>query len=117
MNRPEEALQRSIVTIWRVIGRKDVMMQADATGLVGAKRRGIAAGLGTRAGWPDLTFIAPGGVAYFAELKAPKGRLSPAQKEFRDWCIDQKVPYLVCSDVDTIRAWWKAHGLSREVVA
>lgn len=38
---------------------------------------------GVRAGVPDLCFVLPGGRAAFLELKAEKGRLSDAQKEFR----------------------------------
>jgi hypothetical protein len=114
MNRPEEQLQRAIVELWLHIGRDAVQMQADATGLVGHKRRCVAAGMGTRSGWPDLVFIAPGGQSYFVECKSGKGKLSPAQSAFERWCLTTGTPHLVCRDLDTIRAWWRMHGLSKE---
>lgn len=39
---------------------------------------------GVRAGVPDLVFVLPGGRFAGLELKAEKGRLSDAQKEWRD---------------------------------
>lgn len=48
---------------------------------------------GTRPGVPDLAFIMPLGKAAFIELKAGKGRLTEAQKQFRD-------------DAEALGAWW-----------
>jgi hypothetical protein len=39
---------------------------------------------GVRPGVPDLHFVLPGGRLACLELKAEKGRLSPAQEDFRD---------------------------------
>src|SRR3972149_4835715 len=53
---------------------------------------------GVRKGVPDLTFIIPrtedsNGFALpaFLEVKTTKGRMSPAQKEFRENCISMGV--------------------------
>jgi hypothetical protein len=51
-----------------------------------AAKRGLVEGnvfrrCGTRAGIPDLLALRPGGPLCGIELKAPRGRLSPAQRE------------------------------------
>ena len=54
---------------------------------------------GVRAGVPDLVFILPGGRFAGLELKAENGRLSDAQKQFRD-------------EVTAIQGWWNvAHSI------
>lgn len=65
---------------------------------------------GLRAGVPDFAFVLPPlGQSAYLELKAPKGRLSPEQKTFRDeaiaagakWnCADS--PELAC---DILYSW------------
>jgi len=45
----------------------------------GARRKAM----GQVAGWPDITILAPSG-AFFIEVKAEGGRLSPSQKELHD---------------------------------
>ncbi len=40
--------------------------------------------MGTLPGVPDISLILPGGQAAFMEIKSPTGRLSPAQRAFRD---------------------------------
>lgn len=112
--RPEEALQRAVVRLWRAIGRPTVQMQADASGMVtGAIQRKIAAGMGTRAGWPDLVWINERGQVHFMELKSETGRLTDAQIEFEAWCHARRIPHIVCRSLDEAEAFWRIHGLSR----
>lgn len=40
--------------------------------------------MGLARGWPDYLFVLPYGRIAFLELKAPKGKLSPEQRAFRD---------------------------------
>lgn len=47
--------------------------------------------LGAKAGWPDLDFLFPDGHIAFIELKTEKGRLSPDQREMRDWCLERDI--------------------------
>lgn len=51
--------------------------------------------LGKIPGTPDMVFLWNGG-AGFIEFKSTKGRLSPNQKNFQQWCEDQRVDYRIC---------------------
>lgn len=46
-------------------------------------------------GLPDLLVFLPRQGLVFVECKAPGGRLTPAQRDFRDACQAAGVPYLV----------------------
>lgn len=65
--------------------------------------------MGFLPGVADLTIIRPGGLAYFLELKAPKGRLSEDQRAFRDLCEANGTPYAVAAssaEVESILGKW-----------
>lgn len=78
-------------------GRRDKI-----TGAI-LKREGVKAGIA------DVGLIGQGGWVAFMEIKTNKGRLSPAQIEFRDWCGSNGVPYAVVRGLDeaeeTLRGW------------
>jgi len=44
------------------------------------------------------------------ECKAPDGRFSPAQRDYRAYCLAGGVPY-VSGGVDAVLAWLRARGL------
>ena len=46
------------------------------------------------AGLPDFHGVVDGGLHVEIEIKAARGRLSPEQKVFRDWCVEHRVPYV-----------------------
>jgi hypothetical protein len=80
--RPEQTLQLAVM--------RQVEMRLAPGAIVwhtpNAAKRGLVEGnvfrrCGTRAGIPDLLALRPGGPLCGLELKAPKGRLSPAQRE------------------------------------
>lgn len=64
--------------------------------------------MGLKAGVPDLMLIRAGR-AYFIELKADKGRLSPEQRAIRNDLITHGAPAAVCRSVDdvsvTLQRW------------
>jgi len=64
---------------------------------------------GVKAGVPDFMIVARGSVCGFIELKTEKGRLSEAQREWRDWCWDNHVLYAACRSLpevaDVLRRW------------
>src|SRR5262249_39965113 len=80
-HRPEDALQRAIVEHYRQRAAPGVFMFAVPNG---GFRRPVEAAIlkatGTVAGIPDTIWI-KGGQVYALELKAPGGRLTPAQEE------------------------------------
>lgn len=65
---------------------------------------------GVPRGWPDFIFFhGPFQRVYFLELKAPGGRLSPEQTDFRFFAQAFGFPYAVASDgqraVEILTAW------------
>lgn len=61
-------------------------------------------GLGVLPGVADLAFVLPGGRAAFIELKAQRGRMSPAQREFGERVIAAGGDYAVCRSLEDVRA-------------
>ncbi|UYP69762.1 hypothetical protein OIU14_02310 [Thalassobacter stenotrophicus] len=55
----------------------------------GARKQAILVGMGVYPGFADLMILSEGR-PLFLELKSPKGRLSQAQKTFRDAVLAQK---------------------------
>lgn len=60
--------------------------------------------LGVIPGVADLGLIVRGGMIIFIELKTAKGRLTSAQKAFKQRCDDFNVPYHVCRSIDEVGA-------------
>lgn len=69
--------------------------------------------MGVNPGVPDLVFTLPSGASAYMEIKGPKGTLSPAQKNFRDWCLDGEIPYALVFDFDTAREILRFWGVIR----
>ncbi|MDM8346251.1 VRR-NUC domain-containing protein [Pseudochrobactrum sp. sp1633] len=59
---------------------------------------------GVKAGVPDIQIIAKGGASALIELKASKGSLNEAQKDWADWFGRNAVPYAVCRSVGDVQA-------------
>jgi hypothetical protein len=65
---------------------------------------------GVLPGVPDWIFIV-GGEVKFLELKDHKGRLSQAQKDFRDAVVEQGFPYAIARSCDEIDAYMSAYDI------
>jgi hypothetical protein len=79
--RPEQTLQRAVVEHLQWRARPGAWWTHVPLGGARSKvEAAILRGLGTRAGTPDLLIVADGR-ACFLELKAPRGRVSAAQRE------------------------------------
>lgn len=64
---------------------------------------GRAKGLGTVAGWPDITIVGQRDGALFLgfmEAKAPNGKLSEAQRECMDRLVDCGAPVRVVRSIE-----------------
>jgi len=61
----------------------------------------ILQGLGSYKGIPDLIAIKDG-VVLFIEVKAPKGRLTPNQKQFRQDLVEHGGIYVIARDCDDV---------------
>ena len=79
---PEAAIQRAIIARLRLSGIVCHHSPNAAKRSVISGRRIKADGMIT--GWPDLTVVGPEGLVAFLEVKAPGGKLSPAQAEIGD---------------------------------
>ena len=118
MTRPEEQIQRAIVRAlkialphgWHVVGVSNNPRSA----LTGSEEKAM----GMVAGYPDLTILGciigedPADARPFTgfmEVKAPKGRLQPVQREMHDKLADCGFPVAVVRSVEdalqTAQAW------------
>lgn len=76
---PEAAIQRAIIARLRMSGIVcHHSPNAAKRSVIGGKR---VKQDGMITGWPDLTVVGPEGLVAFLEVKAPGGKLSPAQGE------------------------------------
>ena len=84
MNRPEQALQIAACDFIEKAA-PGLLFFHPANGGARSKVEGaIFKAMGVRKGVPDLVILLPNAGAGFIELKAGKGVLSPAQKQWRD---------------------------------
>ena len=64
---------------------------------------------GVRPGVPDLVIVSHNGHCAFLEVKRQGGSLSPAQREWRDWCACSQIPYAIVSSINeveqTLTSW------------
>ena len=100
----ESQIQSSIVKYLRLVLPKNYRCFAVPNGsqrtATGAPANSVA---GLTPGIPDLAIVGAGTI-YFLEVKGPKGRLSPAQSEFGDFCLYQAmVPWACVHSVDQVR--------------
>lgn len=58
--------------------------------------------MGVKAGIPDCVILRPNGSPIYIELKSFGGVLSPAQKDFRDWCNATRQTYIVARSVGEV---------------
>lgn len=106
MRRLEEELQRAVVSL--LIYCRPQCPWFAVPNQRGTRKRyeaEILKAMGVRAGVADLIFLNVGVI----ELKATKGKLSPAQEAFRDECFACGVNWALCRSLDdvvyTLRAW------------
>lgn len=111
LNRPEDDLQRAVLQYLALAVSKHYIVIAVPNGgkrsMLEAK---IMKGLGVRAGAADI-LISGCGFSGWLELKAPNGRLSPAQKEFRDECLEKRIPWMEVRDVRDAEHFVAEHDL------
>lgn len=66
----------------------------------------------THVGVSDRIACLPNGETWFVELKAPRGRLSEMQKEFRSTVMGLRQCYACLTDVEAVDGWLTARSLS-----
>ena len=116
---PEADLQRAIVHALRVALPRTAIIHHSANevtepGPRGARRQAILTGMGVHPGFADLMVIS-GGRVLFLELKAPKGRLRPSQKAFRDAVQAQGFGWALVRCLDDALGALADHGLTTRI--
>lgn len=113
---PERSVQRAILQ-WLRLAVPDAIVFAVPNG---SKRDAITGAIlkseGVQAGAPDLVFACRG-IIGFIEVKAAKGRLSPAQTAFRDACAANLLPYGVVRGIGDVQAFLDDLGVKTRVAA
>ena len=117
---PEADLQRAVVTALRLALPRPAIIHHCANevtepGSRGARRQAILVGMGVHLGFADLMVICDGRVLFF-ELKAPKGRLSPAQEVFRDAVLAQGFGWALVRSLDDALGALANHGFTTRIV-
>ena len=118
---PEAELQRAVVTALRFALPKGAIIhhcanEVTEAGPRGAKRQAILVGMGVHPGFADLMVLCAGQIL-FLELKSLKGRLSPAQAEFRDSVMGQSFGWALVRSVDDALGALADHGFTTRVVS
>lgn len=113
---PEDLLSIDVATMLRAAtleGRLDAVWtmiphELGGAGKLAAIRVALAKAMGLIAGSGDFVFVWPTGGG-FIELKV-RAALSPAQQDFRDWCIGSGNRYAVCKSVNEVEAKLREWG-------
>ena len=72
--------------------------------------------MGVKPGWSDFICLSPSGKAHFLELKRRGERLSDAQSEFGNWCLDHGYPFECCDNFDAALAVLKRWGAVKTTI-
>lgn len=117
-SQPEQRLQRQIVGYLSWALAPPAWFSSFPAGGGGEMRGMILKGMGLKPGVPDLLLVHDGR-AYWAELKAPKGVVSDAQKATHEALQRAKCPVAVVRSLDEFRAllagpWWPLMACIRE---
>ncbi len=116
---PEADAQRAIVSALRIALPRDAIVhhcanEVTEAGPRGAKRQAILVGMGVHPGFADLIVLSDRRVL-FLEVKAPKGRLRPAQEAFRETVLAQGFGWALVRSVDDALGALADHGFTTRV--
>lgn len=111
MRRPEQALQMAVAQLLHVALPESAFFTHVPNGGARTKAEGgILKAMGVKAGVPDL-LIVHNGRAFFIELKAERGKLSPSQLEIHFQITRCNAPVAVCKSIDEVLPQLAAWGI------
>ncbi|MBO9457016.1 VRR-NUC domain-containing protein [Paracoccus sp. R12_1] len=118
---PEADIQRAIVHTLRVVLPREAIIHHSANevgsgGKAARQRQAILTGMGVFPGFADL-IILTGGRVLFLEVKSQSGRLSPAQRDFRDRVQAQGFGWALIRSVEDALGALADHGITTRVQA
>lgn len=101
----EQGLQAAIVELLHALGvfKRALVFSVPNEGRRTATTAGRLKAMGMLPGVADLVIVRAGR-AFFLEVKMPRGRLSPRQKEFRDLCRSRGAPWALVRSVEEARS-------------
>ncbi len=114
---PEERLHLDVARFLNAVLRPPVFWTSidHGAGKLSARAAGMAKARGVKAGIPDVLIFAPGphyGTTVIGiELKAPKGSLSPAQKDTQGEMMMAGVRCRLARSIDHVEDLLKASGI------
>lgn len=94
----EHAIQSSIVQYLERFLPKSIRVVGVSNNPRSAIQGALEKKRGMKAGFPDLMLV--GSFYGHLEVKAKGGTLSPAQKEWASWFLDNDIPYAVVRSID-----------------
>lgn len=100
MKHDEDTIQANVCLTLSAMGVYFFAVPNSAAGKVSMARAARLRATGLRAGVADLVIMRRDGMACFLEIKTPKGRLSPAQDNFRILCQTRGWPWGIARSVD-----------------
>lgn len=107
---PEQQFQVVLIQVLSWTLKPDVLVTHFPAGGGGRVRGAQLKRMGLLPGMPDLLFLHKGCV-YFLELKAAKGRLTPAQKDIHTWLENHGFVVNVARSVEEALSILKRWGL------
>lgn len=108
----EDALQAQIVAFIRVAAPDLLFFAVPNGGYRHPREAAKLKATGTVPGVPDLTFVLPGGLIGFIELKTHAGRVSSDQKAFANAAIERGAAYALCRSLNEVETTLKAWGIA-----
>lgn len=111
---PERALHNAVAAFLRVALPPEYVWTTFPAGGGGKIRGAQLQAMGLRQGWPDVQILSPYGLSHFIgiELKAAKGRLSPAQIECHQDIERAGGDVIVCRSVEEVETALRMRGVA-----
>ncbi|MEL7058643.1 MAG: VRR-NUC domain-containing protein [Acidobacteriota bacterium] len=100
---PEEELQRAVISWLKLLRPPWIYYHVPNGGGRSRAEAGALRAQGVLAGVPDLQVVGATGRTYYVELKAERGRLSPAQDAFRVRCARLAIPWRLARSLDQVK--------------
>lgn len=99
---PEDILQMQVVRALKILCPDALFYHCPNGGSRHPREARKFKDMGVLPGVADLCFVLPGGGAGFIEMKADKGRQTPAQKAFQESATGKGALYAVCRSLDDV---------------
>lgn len=108
---PEDILQMQVVRYLRIAAPNLLFFHCPNGGTrrIGEARK--FKDMGVRPGVPDMTFVLPGGLVAFIELKAGKNGLEASQKEFAAQAAENGAAWAVCRSLEDVQRTLSTRGV------